>query len=182
LINGQAGSSDESWLTLPEAATKLGIAVITLRRRLKEGAYEAKQVPGPHGPQWMVRLISEGPAPTRVMVAAHQVDQADDQPEQGKFEEADQSGEGETDQSDQADQGGGDQAALVEALKLIRDLQVENRTLAGQLGFLQAQLIQSQGQLEQARDTIKALEAPKAEQKEQTWPWWRGWWHRLIAE
>src|SRR5215211_2074213 len=95
LINGQTGSPEEGWLTLPEAATKLGIAVITLRRRLKEGAYEAKQVPGPHGPQWMIRLINEGPAPTRVMVAAHQVDQ----PEQGGFDQADRADRGESDQA-----------------------------------------------------------------------------------
>jgi len=182
LINGQTGSSEEGWLTLPEAATKLGIAVITLRRRLKEGAYEAKQVPGSHGPQWMIRLINEGPVPTKVMVAAHQVDQASDQPEQGQTNQAEQADEGESDQADKADQGAGDQGAIVEALKLIRELQVENRSLAGQVGFLQAQLIQSQGQLGQAQDTIKALEAPKAEEQEQTLPWWRGWWHRLVAE
>jgi hypothetical protein len=37
-------------------------------------------------------------------------------------------------------------------------------------------------QLGQAQDTIKALEAPKAEEKQQPLPWWRGWWHRLVSE
>jgi hypothetical protein len=169
LINGQTSSSEEGWLTLPEAAAKLGIAVITLRRRLKEGAYEAKQVPGPHGPQWMIRLINVKPEPTRMIVAAHQIDQAGDQSEQGQ-----------TDQADKPDQGAGDQAALLESLKLIRELQVENRSLAGQVGFLQAQLIQSQGQLEQAHQTIRALEAPKGEQQlEEGLSWWKRWWKAL---
>jgi hypothetical protein len=47
---------------------------------------------------------------------------------------------------------------LVEALRLIGRLQEENRTLAGQMGYLQAQL-------EQARETIRALEAPRTTQE-----------------
>jgi hypothetical protein len=180
LINGHSSPSEEGWLTLPEAAAKLGIAVITLRRRLKEGAYEAKQVPGPHGPQWMIRLINEKPEPTRVIVAAHQVDQAGEQADQGEADQADKPDEAQNGRFDKADQGTGDQAALLEALKLVRELQVENRSLAGQVGFLQAQLIQSQGQLEQAQQTIKALEAPKVEEveqerREEPLPWWKAW-------
>jgi hypothetical protein len=176
LINGREASSDGGWLTLPEAAARLGVAVITLRRRLKEGAFEAKQTPGPHGPQWMIRLESDQVAATKVIVAAHQVDQA----EQAVREESDQAEQGQNDQADKPEQGGGDQAALLEALRMMRSLQEENRTLAGQVGFLQAQLLQSQAQLGEAQQTIKMLEAPKVEVVEQgseesAKPWWRFW-------
>jgi hypothetical protein len=51
---------------------------------------------------------------------------------------------------------------LLELARLVGRLQEENRTLAGQLGFLQAQLLQAQDALGAARETILALEAPAA--------------------
>jgi len=56
--------------------------------------------------------------------------------------------------------------ALVKALDMVRALQAENERLAGQLGFLQAQL-------QEAQNRIRLLTAPK-------WPWWRRllWWKR----
>jgi hypothetical protein len=75
---------------------------------------------------------------------------------------------------------------------LVRQLQEENRNLAGQLGFVQAQL-------QQARETIRLLQAPppeavdggggvvieaatedlarerEAAAAEQRRPWWRFW-------
>jgi hypothetical protein len=95
----------------------------------------------------------------------------DDQAQEGS---ADQPDEGGDDQADKADQGDGDQGAFLEALRMMRQLQEENRALAGQVGFLQAQLLHTQGQLEQAQSTIKVLEAPKLEE-EPVRPWWRFW-------
>jgi len=47
-----------------------------------------------------------------------------------------------------------------ELVRLLARLQEENRTLAGQLGFLQAQLAHTREALTQAQETIRALEAP----------------------
>ena len=57
-------------------------------------------------------------------------------------------------------------SALVKALDMVRALQIENERLAGQLGFLQAQL-------QEAQNRIRLLTAPKL-------PWWRRllWWKR----
>jgi excisionase family DNA binding protein len=56
--------------------------------------------------------------------------------------------------------------ALVRALDMVRALQIENERLAGQVGFLQAQL-------GQAQDKIRMLATPKL-------PWWHCllWWRR----
>jgi len=136
-------------------------------------------MPGPHGPQWMIRLESEQPAPTKVIVASHQIDQPSEQAEQSQGGGSDQAEQGQNDQADKADQGRGDQAALLETLRMMRLLQEENRILAGQVGFLQAQLLQSQAQLTEAQQTIRMLEAPKLEVDEQgsgeTKPWWKFW-------
>ena len=51
----------DRWVTLAEAAGLLGCSVDTVRRRLRKGALEARQVPTQHGPAWMVRL---GETPT----------------------------------------------------------------------------------------------------------------------
>jgi hypothetical protein len=160
------------WLTLREAASKLGVSIQTLRRRLKEGVYEAKQVSSGFGPTWVIRLgVGQGPY-TKVIVAPHQVEQAD----YGQNGEVGQAEQG------QLEQGQPEREGIVEALRLIRDLQQENRDLAGQVGFYQAQLLQSQFQLREAQETILALEAPKTEPKEEgAKSWWRMWWQKLTT-
>ncbi len=144
--------------------------MITLRRRLKENHFEAKQVPSRSGPQWMIRLDHAQGSVTKHLVAPHQVeDYSQDQAEQAQTEGSDQA-----DNPHQATQ-----QPLLEALSLIRELQEENRNLAGQLGFVQAQLLQSQHQLEQADQKMLMLEAPKAEPQvgsaDEPKPWWRFW-------
>jgi excisionase family DNA binding protein len=44
------------WYTLAEAAPVLGVSVDTVRRRLKRGEIEARQVHTQHGPTWEVCL------------------------------------------------------------------------------------------------------------------------------
>jgi hypothetical protein len=73
--------------------------------------------------------------------------------------------------------------AMVEMVRLVSRLQEENRTLAGQLGYIQSQV-------EQLRETIRALEAPKmipepslkkpghsepATARSEHVSWWRRW-------
>jgi len=175
LVSERPELQEGEWLTLPQAAQKLGVSVITLRRRLKENQFEAKQVPSRSGPQWMIRLDQAQGSVSRHLVAPHQV-------EDGQEDQAEQAQHEATDQADKGDQT--TQQPLLEALRLIRELQEENRNLAGQLGFVQAQLLQSQQQLEQAQERVLMLEAPKVEVSEQvshdeTVGWWRRWWNRV---
>ena len=44
----------EEWLTLREAAGQMGCSVVTLRRAIRKGSVQARQVPGKHGPTWQV--------------------------------------------------------------------------------------------------------------------------------
>ena len=50
------GSTDHGWATLAKAATLLGVSVYTVRRRMKRGELQAKQVLTKHGLAWHVRL------------------------------------------------------------------------------------------------------------------------------
>ena len=52
----QDRAGNGGWATLAEAASALGVSVITVRRALKRGELEAKQVTTPHGPTWLVWL------------------------------------------------------------------------------------------------------------------------------
>ena len=44
------------WLTLAEAARRVGCSIDTVRRRLKRGELESRQVAARHGLAWQVRL------------------------------------------------------------------------------------------------------------------------------
>jgi hypothetical protein len=81
-------------------------------------------------------------------------------------------------------------AEVSELGKLVRELQAENRNLAGQIGFYQAQH-------QQMQEKILMLEAPKAPEsapegqevalvqeegnRADSIPWWRLWWRRLVT-
>ena len=171
-----------TWVTIAEAAPILGCSVDTVRRRLKRGELEARQVHTQHGPTWEVCLGNvRGDMPT-----------VGSTPRQAA--------------------GSADGAAILEALRLVGRLQEENRTLAGQVGYLQAQL-------DQAREQLRALEAPKTHESHEDvnltaqapepptttppdppsepvpvptpapippgpkgdGPWWRRWWAALVG-
>jgi hypothetical protein len=169
-----SGVEGDEWLTLPQAAQRLGVSVVTLRRRLKDNQFEAKQVPSRTGPQWMIKLDQGHGMTTRVAVAPHQVGGA------RTADAADQADEGQTGGVNQADNPAQvSREPLVEALIMIRELQAENRSLAGQLGFIQAQYLQSQAQLSAFEMKIQMLEAPTVERGggsvASPRPWWRFW-------
>ena len=46
-------------ISIQEAATRLGVSVETIRRRVHKGVVKARQVPTPQGFVWMVELPSE---------------------------------------------------------------------------------------------------------------------------
>lgn len=122
---------DGAWVTLAEAAPILGVSVDTVRRRLKRGELQARLVHTQHGPTWEVCLGNvQGDAST-VGSAPRR-----------------------------ATEGQQSAGALVESIRLVGRLQEENRNLAGQLGYVQAQL-------EQARSELRALQAPADQEAQQ---------------
>ena len=125
---------EETCLGLEEAASILGLSVSTLRRQRRKGELQGRQVATPYGPKWLVLLpprTTAGGQGGRPVTGGHSRghDAPRVLPESGVAQ--------------------GEQTGLVEALHLIRTLQEENRNLAGQLGYLQAQVEQ-----------FKALQAP----------------------
>jgi hypothetical protein len=130
----------DEWVTIAEAAKRLGLSPDRVRRRLKAGEFEARRVDSRYGPTWEIRLsdlppgdsTSPGVGPTaapRVVIGpgvAPTLAADDDSP------------------------------AAVELVRLVRHQQDQLTQLAGQVGFLQAQL-------QQAHETIKLLQAPPDE-------------------
>jgi hypothetical protein len=55
-LQGLDAGDIDGWVTLHEAAAALGISVDTVRRRLKRGEMDGRQVPTKFGPSWEVRL------------------------------------------------------------------------------------------------------------------------------
>jgi hypothetical protein len=49
------------WALLPRAAAHLGVSVHTLRRRIKRGELESRQVPSRHGPAYEVWVATPEP-------------------------------------------------------------------------------------------------------------------------
>ena len=58
-MNADQGSPSDQWVTIPEAARRLGLSMVTVRRRIKMGTLEAELQPGIRGPEYRVRLPSE---------------------------------------------------------------------------------------------------------------------------
>ena len=137
------GSLDE-WVTIAEAAKRLGLSADRVRRRLKAGEFEARRVDSRYGPTWEIRLCDlppgESSSPEVVPTAAPRVVTG---PRVAPTLAADGA----------ADDDG---PAAVELVRLVRHQQDQLTQLAGQVGFLQAQL-------QQAHETIKLLQAPSDE-------------------
>jgi hypothetical protein len=131
----------DDWVTIAEAAKRLGLSPDRVRRRLKAGEFQARQVASRYGPTWEIRLrdltqrdsSSPGAAPTAAprVAAAPGVT-----PSLAKDEETNDEG-----------------PAAVELVRLVRHQQDQLTQLAGQVGFLQAQL-------QQAQETLRLLQAP----------------------
>ena len=131
----------DEWMTIAEAAKRLGLSPDRVRRRLKAGEFHARQVASRYGPTWEIHLgdltqrdsAAPGVAPTaapRVAAAPRVI------PSLVEDEESDDEG-----------------PAAVELVRLVRHQQDQLTQLAGQVGFLQAQL-------QQAQETLRLLQAP----------------------
>ena len=128
-------------LSVKEAALHLGIDEKTVRNRAKAGTLPALKVSRPQGYTW--RIFPDG-------LPAHLDAQVDPGPNPGGTQVEPSATHV-------------DPAPLVQ---LVEKLHAENTHLAGQLGFVQAQLLEAQ-------ERIKLLEAPKDPEPKP------GWWRQL---
>jgi excisionase family DNA binding protein len=123
-------------LTIDQAATRLGLSVTTVRRRIRQKQLSATLVNGDHGPEYRVHL-----EPGQPSAVADESGRLRGPPEHASLSS--------------------DQGSVARLVDLVDRLTTENARLRderaepfGRLGFYQAEL-------EHARQTIKALEAPK---------------------
>jgi hypothetical protein len=75
ILDAHPGATLESdWLTLAEAAARLGMSLDAMRRRMRRGEYPRRQVRTRHGLTWQVRLEPLDPgaslAPTVAQIVA----------------------------------------------------------------------------------------------------------------
>lgn len=131
----------DEWMTIAEAAKRLGVSADRVRRRLKAGEFEARQVASRYGPTWEIHLGDltqpDSPSPRVTPTVAPRVTNIPRvAPTLAPDELPDDEG-----------------TATVELVRLVRHQQDQLTQLAGQVGFLQAQL-------QQAQETIKFLQAP----------------------
>lgn len=56
MVNLSADPEQDGWLTLAEAADRLGVWIYTIRRQVKRGELKAEQVATRHGLAWRVSL------------------------------------------------------------------------------------------------------------------------------
>lgn len=138
----------QQW-TIKEAAEALGVSEKTIRRRIKDGIIKAEQTQGKYGVEYRITSLEE-------TVPADKV------PEIGQ-------GQGFVEYTVTEGSHGTDDTLEIEgemskALDIIKDLQEENNKLAGQVGFLQAQVIE-------LNRKVRLLTEPKRGQS---------WWQRLL--
>jgi hypothetical protein len=149
-------------LSVQQAAARCGVAERTVRRWITSGRLQSDT--GPRG-----ALIAPGNLEPFLRRVGH------------VHEKVRTATAAETDSPDAVPGGPDATSDMSEALRLIEKLQQQNMELAGRVGYYQAQL-------DQARDTIKMLEAPRAEapvisskreEKDSAEPERRSLWQRL---
>jgi hypothetical protein len=125
---------DQDWLTMRQAAARLRVTPITIRRRLRRGELDGRLTDTPSGQAWLVRLPDGDPpqpelrmAPVPPALSTH----VDSDPPQ-------------------------ERGQLDSMVALVDKLQQQNLELAGRVGYYQAEV-------EHLRTTLKALEAPWGE-------------------
>ena len=140
-----------AWLTLREAADRLGISEKTARRRVKTGGLRGRQVCTQHGPTWQVWVDESTPTGT--------VDGRGTLDGDGTLDE----------QGTQAGQGSEllQRVRLLdrELVRLVDRLHEENRALAEAAAVWQTRADLLAMQLEQARAELRALQAPQEGQE-----------------
>ncbi len=140
--------SQPDHMSVHEAADYYGVSEKTIRRRLKAGKLQAfKQEVEAGRLEWRILRVDRADLS---WTGHNDHDGQDTDTPDGPGEDSDQ---GETVHRD---------AVLLNALQLVDRLQRENVQLAGQVGFLQSQLQESQEQ-------VRLLSAPKEEEQPRFW-------------
>jgi len=119
-----------SWHGVHEAALLLEISVSTLRRRLKLSTVTARREHGRYGAEWQVWVPND----------QRQAAPSGGDSRHGERGERGQVSAGHGYEQSQADHTQAE--STLELVRLVAKLQEENRNLAGQLGYLQAQVEQ----------------------------------------
>lgn len=135
----ESGERNE-WVTIAEAAKRLAVSPDRVRRRLKAGEFEARQVATRYGPTWEIHLgdpVRHDSPPPRVSPSVTEAPRVVPTLTNAAAVED-------------------DGVATLELVRLVRYQQDQLTQLAGQVGFLQAQL-------QQAHEAIKLLQAPVLE-------------------
>jgi hypothetical protein len=155
--DGADGDPAGEWVWLSESGSVMGVSIDAVRGRI--GATRASAARARPADRAAVRVPlggALGPSPTLGSTRAAR-------PTSPRLPSQGESADGATD------------AAMVELVRLVGRLQEQNRGLACQVGCLQAQL-------QHARETIHALEAPRSAPASEAPPapsWWRRLWHGL---
>lgn len=162
--NGHAGT----WVSLQEAATRLGVTEGAVRRRIKKGRLEARMVPGPHGQQYQVSLVN-GPGSVRAEPTLMETVEV--------VRNVRSSGDGRV----AVDNSGHDGREMLRLIDLVEHQQQTIMELSGRVGYFQAQVEQMREQLAltvpqgehvapDPTPTVEASPMPTA------LPWWRRAW------
>ena len=144
---GDLPDADDVWLTLGAAAEALGLSVVSVRRRIRAGQLVARQVKTDRGPAWRVRL-DPGDHPDR-----H--DDHRDRPATTVIDHPDHPGDH------------GDRRDVTALVTVLREREARIDALTADLVARTEAATMWQGraetlayQLADARETIKALQAP----------------------
>jgi hypothetical protein len=169
------------WLSLREAAVKLQLSEKTLRKRIKEGKLESKLVATQFGPAYQVRLSDVPGVASRLETNSSTLEA-----QSSSLEEQSSRVEGKGTQE-------GENASVLELVELIREMQssltevqreLMAKSEAASLWQGRAEVLMTQ--LAEARQSIKALEAPKEPveeiQADVSLPWWRRWVKSALGE
>ncbi len=162
----------DSGLSVKEAAAALGISERTARSRIKAGKLAAVQIERPQGYEW--RVYPDGlPPGNNLDLSGNNVESHPETPNETHVDPPGNNVEA---------------PGMVEMIHLVATLQSRNEQLAGQVGYLQRQV------LEQQETIQRLLMAPKDEPADVTpekspraaeppivdearpRPWWRRWW------
>ena len=158
----QADSPDHS-LSIDEAAARLGVSPVTIRRRIKTGEIGAFKRPTAYGFEWRILLDGEGIAVSTSAVQplispALKADHDQPSPEVMKLLD------------------------MLETERRSRDaLEQRNEQLAGQVGFLQAKLQDAERQialLSAPKDEAPQAQPEPAPAEPRKRPWWRQFFNR----
>ena len=166
-------------VSIQEAAQHFSVAPATIRRWIKSGKLAAYQHDLPQGFEWRVQLPDHG-----VQLLDHNVEVPDHTPPiQVEQVSAPTNLHVQLLDHDQvtADDQVTTDMTMLKALEMVDRLQQQNMQLAGQVGYLQAQLQDAHEQIRVLVDTQHAQEPPATDPKPKATQQHTPWWRRLLG-